>query len=73
VREFALQLRDAGPAQKHRTIQVGVAFKNRRDIDKALERFESKHRSSLYFCTLLKALVSFRTSAECIAPAKETL
>jgi hypothetical protein len=65
-----------GAAQKHRTIQIGVAFKNRHylhDIDKALERFESKRRSSLCLCTLLKALVSFRTSADCMAPANEAL
>ena len=43
------------------------------DIEKALERFESKHRSSLYLGTLLKALVSFRSSADCMAPAKEAL
>ena len=35
-------------AQEHRTIQIGVAFKNRHDIDKALERFELKHRGSFY-------------------------
>jgi hypothetical protein len=37
-----------GAAKKQRKIQIRVAFKNRHDIDKALKRFELKHRGSLY-------------------------
>ena len=36
-----------GAAQEQRTIQIGIVFKNRHDINKALKRFEFKNRGSL--------------------------